>query len=49
MKKKMTKLTLSRETVRTLEGEALVEVAAAVSLRECSEATKPCTLCACVG
>ena len=49
MKKKTTKLTLSRETVLTLEGDRLIEVAGAASLRECSEATKPCTLCACVG
>jgi hypothetical protein len=49
MKKKNLKLTLSKETVRALEGQGLIEVAGGASLRECSEATKPCTLCACVG
>lgn len=49
MKKKTTKLTLSKETVLALEGQTLIDVAGGASLRECSEATKPCTLCACVG
>lgn len=49
MKKKTTKLTLSKETVLALEGQGLQAVAGGTSLRECSEATKPCTLCACAG
>lgn len=52
-KKKMRKLTISRETVRHLKDEALQDVAAAATgpantwCDVCTEATRYCTLCAC--
>ena len=53
MKKKLRKLTISRETVQHLEGESLQDAVGAATGPQntwcdvCTEATRYCTLCVC--